>query len=116
MLRNDGVSNTLLTVFLPGYNRFSALCRKSLIIQQAYLLDVGLVRFPNAARHLATTHQLKIAGYNIIHLFSEVFMKAKLLKIIAGLTAMVTPGVVLAAATCCAIGAACCTGDMPCCP
>lgn len=43
-------------------------------------------------------------------------MKAKLVKIIAGLTAMATPSVVLAAATCCAIGAACCTGDMPCCP
>ncbi len=43
-------------------------------------------------------------------------MKAKLLKIVAGLTAMATPGVVFAAATCCAIGAACCTGGMPCCP
>jgi len=43
-------------------------------------------------------------------------MKAKLMKIVAGLAAMATPGVVLAAVTCCAIGAACCTGDMPCCP
>lgn len=43
-------------------------------------------------------------------------MKAKLLKIIAGMTAMATPGVVLAAATCCVIGAACCNGSMPCCP
>jgi hypothetical protein len=47
--------------------------------------------------------------------FQEVFMKAKLVKIIAALTVMVTPKVVFAAATCCAIGAACCTGDMPCC-
>lgn len=43
-------------------------------------------------------------------------MKTKLLKIITGLSAMATPGVVFAVATCCAVGAACCTGDMPCCP
>ena len=42
-------------------------------------------------------------------------MKTRFAKAVAVIAAFVTPGMVLAAGACCAVGAACCFGGSPCC-